>query len=1559
MNGTHLETSDPYASVVADVLGGGDTQPASLGDDPGATLDREAAKFGLKRNAEKRNVARDKRRNSYHLYSGESGARDYNGPPDKLKAFTLHLRDTYGPELSELFHDPVGGWKHGESIGAIGGHRTHTHVAWGDRGRSDPYKTVISDILAKNGQDSGQKSADPYASVVIDALGAQTGQDKSETGKPKPPAYRPELASDRLSPQIGGLPEGVASVSGLPQGSVAPPGPPVATPQGGEDVFSTLVQMLGLGHGQEGEIQPQALADPGPFVPPQLERPPDKPQVAAGFEGAGLAPGQQAPPQTASERRAAQRPAKAAQPSESVSIALGKGKYGTLPTEEELGQKVAKQLGFTPEEYADFQKERGHGLYRGSKEDIQNLVKLQDAKGQALIPEADAGSIASAKSWLEDRRKAKADEAPIPELSSEGSPTSLKDLRELGDDEKGMVLANLAAQRDIKPEEYEALQPKMGAASMEERFSIKAGKGLIDVGSGLQQALGNVVTAVGQGSDWLGNLGHADHKGLLNKLGQLLQQAGGATVKDAREIDRQYGLPKGTAKDLLQTAGRVVPALFTPGGSVGFGIEAGVEAKGEGHSIVGSAVRGALAGVGARLLAEVPGVATKAVQAIIDRFTEGELTALTLSERGAIDMAEQAGEITAEEASLLRSINPKMERPSTIIKPGATEREITKAPKGLGKAEGELPADAQQPTQAEIDAKSLGQGKQKFRTIDEAELGEVGPKSLGSGPQTPQAFQEVQDLRRFAQELVEAQKASQTAPGLRTIQMVDATGGTVTRTVQATPLESDLDFWDEVIAANARRTRTPGDLLQEVGAAAERRGLVKEIAEATGETPPKLSTVVGKLQELFQGAAEKLGITQPAKVSDFTRAAVRLIRSERTPKEERNDAAKERQVAKSSEPEYKRTPPRPAVSADKGEVREAEGERPSRSDRAGGETAVKPQEAVTKTWEERIKSGETPKQIIESGISSDVKPVLLGAKPLGSIHAAESPGGLTELEGELDGVRKAAKLEGKQVYIDRFDDVDAGGKSLGVYVYDRDQVQGILVKHGVKLVPHEFVRQIAKEEITGEPIRSAMNEAFGQRVTPTPAKHVTEGAIVSETPARVQGVQGAISRIQGERRKAEAEAATDKLTGLQSQSQWLAAKPRIEAEPSLHIGRLDVNGLKATNDRFGHEAGDRLISDTAKIIAEEAANAGIPARLVFRSGRGDEFSIAGAKPAVEKAVQAIKQRVGLEVNLPDGTKGSIAAGVGGRENVADRLMYRDKGSGKKAEERTAKRARITERIAQRKAAQQTQIKSATGNRGTFDPTSPNILQEIKPQQQGWLWDAIRDEFNLPKPTAQAKEPWQMTQGEYFNTRPVGDVDADIESVDPEAAKWYQEHPRGTKAEVRSKSIHEKLVRRALSEGKPVPAEALVDYPQLGQAARPVTKKQIGSWKSANQPAVDALTDIVKSLGATNPATRVNQIVSDLLAKNPTAKPPPEPELLRLATATFQEPPGTKSASYKPAPGIISPEWLAALEAALDSMGEAERLAAAKRLDQQGELMAREGERIAKNCAETGGRYTIR
>ena len=83
---------------------------------------------------------------------------------------------------------------------------------------------------------------------------------------------------------------------------------------------------------------------------------------------------------------------------------------------------------------------------------------------------------------------------------------------------------------------------------------------------------------------------------------------------------------------------------------------------------------------------------------------------------------------------------------------------------------------------------------------------------------------------------------------------------------------------------------------------------------------------------------------------------------------------------------------------------------------------------------------------------------------------------------------------------------------------------------------------------------------------------------------------------------------TDPLTHVKSKLSFSEAKERldrmIEEDPAAEfaVAVFDVNGLKETNDRLGHEAGDQLLINASRLICRHFTHS-----PVFRIG-GDEFA---------------------------------------------------------------------------------------------------------------------------------------------------------------------------------------------------------------------------------------------------------------------------------------------------------------------------------------------------------------
>jgi diguanylate cyclase (GGDEF)-like protein len=119
---------------------------------------------------------------------------------------------------------------------------------------------------------------------------------------------------------------------------------------------------------------------------------------------------------------------------------------------------------------------------------------------------------------------------------------------------------------------------------------------------------------------------------------------------------------------------------------------------------------------------------------------------------------------------------------------------------------------------------------------------------------------------------------------------------------------------------------------------------------------------------------------------------------------------------------------------------------------------------------------------------------------------------------------------------------------------------------------------------------------------------------------------GALSRADRERSLSEL-AYRDPLTGLLNRRAIDEHAQRVfEVAPGstrqVGVVAVDINGHKQTNDRFGHQAGDRLIQSVARRL--QRAFARVPGSIVARVG-GDEFTVLLVDCPLEKVVEVTDQ----------------------------------------------------------------------------------------------------------------------------------------------------------------------------------------------------------------------------------------------------------------------------------------------------------------------------------------------
>ncbi|WP_343227591.1 MULTISPECIES: sensor domain-containing diguanylate cyclase [Rhodanobacter] len=183
--------------------------------------------------------------------------------------------------------------------------------------------------------------------------------------------------------------------------------------------------------------------------------------------------------------------------------------------------------------------------------------------------------------------------------------------------------------------------------------------------------------------------------------------------------------------------------------------------------------------------------------------------------------------------------------------------------------------------------------------------------------------------------------------------------------------------------------------------------------------------------------------------------------------------------------------------------------------------------------------------------------------------------------------------------------------------------------------------------------------------------------LVVHTLAVSLGTFHLVRTVQGRNRQLAELSRQDPLTGLANRRYWREESARLLAERSTEglpstLLMIDVDKLKAINDKYGHGAGDDALCRLATLIREHAG----PETLAGRLG-GDEFCVmlpcgkSDAETIAERLREAMASarwplRPGLHCTISMGLTetGAVEGTLHGWSEAADRAMYRAKHSGR-------------------------------------------------------------------------------------------------------------------------------------------------------------------------------------------------------------------------------------------------------------------------------------------------------
>jgi len=169
-------------------------------------------------------------------------------------------------------------------------------------------------------------------------------------------------------------------------------------------------------------------------------------------------------------------------------------------------------------------------------------------------------------------------------------------------------------------------------------------------------------------------------------------------------------------------------------------------------------------------------------------------------------------------------------------------------------------------------------------------------------------------------------------------------------------------------------------------------------------------------------------------------------------------------------------------------------------------------------------------------------------------------------------------------------------------------------------------RHLLEQDLPDDPAAAQALLRQAREKLVSAGEHITEAGTAVQSRMQQQADQ--MSSLEDRLKEAEAQARNDPLTGLANRRRLVEFLSKLEIEPVSFV-MMDIDLFKKFNDLYGHDVGDKVLTDLAEVFGECVRDEDMVARL-----GGEEFCVVFPGCGIDKATE-LSERLRMAVEVHD------------------------------------------------------------------------------------------------------------------------------------------------------------------------------------------------------------------------------------------------------------------------------------------------------------------------------------